>query len=205
MNEEFLRRSYERLLVIREHEGADRELCPSVDDIHALVKREGDETTRLRRLDHVMQCPECRKEFDLLRSVELSRPPVQNSHWRLWAFAAAIVLVAGATAVWQMTQPRPDVLRGASGQLSLISPAEGATIRLPATLTWHAVGGALSYRVELLDPEGKVTWSSEVTDTTIVMETVPVGAVSGWKVVAEFLNGIPLQSPARKLQLQTQP
>lgn len=116
MNEELLRRSYERLLVIRENAGPDRTICPPVEDIQALVSREGDEVIRLRRLDHVMQCPECRKEFDLLRSIDLSRPRTPANNWRLWAFAAAVVLVAGAAVVWQMIQPRVDVLRGASGE-----------------------------------------------------------------------------------------
>lgn len=202
MNDEFLRRSYERLLVIREQEGPDRALCPPVEEIQALVSREGDEVIRLRRLDHVMQCPECRKEFDLLRSVDLSRPRVPASNWPLWAFAAAIVLVAGATVVWQMVQPRADVLRGSSSALALVSPADGAVLRLPASLTWHATPGALSYRVDLLDDTGGVTWSSTVTDTTIRLENMPVGAVAGWKVMAEYLNGVPLESPARKVTLE---
>ena len=205
MNEEFLRRSYERLLVIREHEGPDRDLCPSVEDIHALVKREGDEATRLRRLDHVMQCPECRKEFDLLRSVELARPRAETSSWRLWAFAATIVLVAGATLAWRMMQSRQDVLRGASEQLTLVTPEDAASVRLPATLTWRSVPGALSYRIELLDGSGNLSFSSGVTDTTMALESMPARPVVGWKVVAEFLNGIPLESPTRRIRLESQP
>ena len=205
MNEELLRRSYERLLVIREHEGPNRDLCPSVEDIHALVRREGDEAGRLARLDHVMQCLECRRDFDLLRSVELSRPRTATSSWRLWAFAATVVLVAGATLIWRMMQPQADVLRGASEQLNLVAPAEGAVVRLPATLSWRSVPGALSYRVELLDGSGTVTFSSAVTDTTMALESIPAGAVVSWKVVAEFLNGVPLESPSRKVRLEPQP
>lgn len=201
MNEEFLRRSYERLLVVREQEAPNRDLCPSVDDIHALIRREGDEPGRLRRLDHVMQCPECRKEFDLLRSIELSQPRVPSRHWRLWAFAATVVLVAGATIVWRMIQPRADVLRGSSSELLLVAPAEGATLSLPGSLTWHRVPGALSYRVQLLDQSGRPAWSSEVTDTTVLVETTPAVEVSRWKVTAEFMNGMPLESPARALRI----
>jgi hypothetical protein len=204
VNEEFLRRSYERLLVIREHDGPDRDLCPTVDEIHALVKREGDESARLRLLDHVMQCPECRKEFDLLRSVELSRPKAVASNWKLWAFAATLVLVAGATVVWQMIMVEPardDILRGASGQLQLVSPQERAAVRLPATLTWHSVPGAPSYRVELLDGSGSTIWSFEAADTTLLLVNPPVGEVVSWKVVAEFPGGLPLESPTRQLRI----
>lgn len=204
MNEEFLRRSYERLLVIREQESPNRDLCPSVDDIHALVRREGDESTRLRRLDHVMQCPECRKEFDLIRTVELAQPPVVASNWRLWAFAALLVLVVGATLVWQMmnVSPARDVLRGSSDQVTLLSPVDRAVLQLPATFAWRGVAGSLSYRVELLDEAGEVTWSSEVSDTTLLLENRPVGSVASWRVVAEFPNELPLESAARAVRLE---
>lgn len=204
MNEEFLRRSYERLLVIREHETPNRDLCPPVDDIHALVKREGDESARLRRLDHVMQCPDCRREFDLIRTVELSNPPAPASNWRLWAFAALLVLVVGATLVWQMMNVTPDrdVLRGPAEQLTLVAPAEQAVLQLPATFTWHRVSGALGYRVELLDNAGGVTWSSEVSDTTLTLENRPVGTVSGWRVVADFPNDLPVESAVRPFRLE---
>lgn len=205
MNEEFLRRSYERLLVIREQETANRDLCPPVDDIHALVKREGDEATRLRRLDHVMQCPDCRREFDLIRTVELSNPPVPASNWRLWAFAALLVLVVGATLVWQMmnVSPARDVLRGSSDQVTLVSPADQAVLVLPALFTWNRLAGALGYRVELLDDAGGVTWSSEVSDTTLTLENRPVGAVTGWRVVADFPNDLPVESSVRPIRLES--
>jgi hypothetical protein len=200
VNEETLRRSYERLLVIREQEGPDRDRCPSVDDLYAMVKRDGDEAGRLRLLDHVMQCPECRKEFDLLRSIEQARPPAPASPWRLWAFAAGVVLVVGATMAWRMMQPAPDVMRGPADQVALVGPADGATVALPATLTWRPVAGALSYRIELLNEAGAVAWSSEVTDTALVLERAPQG-VAGWKVTAEFLGAVPLESPARAVRL----
>jgi hypothetical protein len=204
VNEEFLRRSYERLLVIREHESPNRDLCPSVDDIHALVRREGDEATRLRRLDHVMQCPECRKEFDVIRSVELSQPPAPASNWRLWAFAAMLVLVLGASLVWRMMNVTPgrDVLRGSSEQVTLVAPAELAQLQLPASFVWKPVDGALGYRVELLDQAGGVIWSSEVADTILRLENRPVGDVASWRVVAEFLSGLPLESPPRQVRLE---
>lgn len=203
MNEETLRRSYERLLVIREQETADRDLCPSVDDIHALLRREGDEISRLRRLDHVMQCPECRREFELMRTIERSQPPTPASPWRLWAFAALLVVVIGATLVWQMMNAtsRRDILRGPSDHLTLLVPADRAVLSLPATFAWRPVAGALSYRVELLDEAGEVTWASEVSDTTLLLQDRPAGKVAGWRVVADFPNDIPLTSSARAVRL----
>ena len=41
-----------------------------VEQLLELVRREGAEQSRRTPLDHVMACPSCRHEFDLLRAVE---------------------------------------------------------------------------------------------------------------------------------------
>jgi hypothetical protein len=202
VNEDLLRRSYERLLVIREHDGPDRKLCPAIEEIQGLVERKGAEGDRLRLLDHVMQCPECRKEFDILQSLHAERPPAPSrGSWRLWAFAAMLMLVAGLGVVWQMTRPREDVFRGQDTGVSLLAPENNQRVQLPVRFHWRSVPGALSYRLELLSSAGSVSWSSEVMDTTTLLEQPPEGAVSGWKVVARFLDGQTVQSAARRITL----
>jgi len=54
---------------IAEQPRGDR-LCPSPEDLQALVQRQGDEDARLAILDHVMTCAPCRNEFNVLRAVE---------------------------------------------------------------------------------------------------------------------------------------
>jgi hypothetical protein len=67
MSDDRLRRSYDMLLAIRADTGADRSTCPPVERIAALIRREEDEQSRLALLDHVMACPFCQSEFELLR------------------------------------------------------------------------------------------------------------------------------------------
>lgn len=67
MSDDRLRRSYDRLLAIRADIGHDRTGCPAVERVAALVRREEDEESRLALLDHVMACPFCQAEFELLR------------------------------------------------------------------------------------------------------------------------------------------
>ena len=69
MTEAPVRKSYERILAYRAEVGADRIGCPPIDELQALIAREGPEPARLARLDHVMGCPFCREEFELLRTV----------------------------------------------------------------------------------------------------------------------------------------
>lgn len=68
MADERLRLSYDRLLAVRAAQGGDRSACPGVEELAALLAREGDEEVRLARLDHVMGCPFCQPEFELMRA-----------------------------------------------------------------------------------------------------------------------------------------
>jgi len=68
MSDERLRLSYDRLLALRADGGQDRTACPPIDRIAALVRREEDEDQRLTLLDHVMACPFCQAEFELVRA-----------------------------------------------------------------------------------------------------------------------------------------
>lgn len=68
MSDERLRLSYDRLLALRADDGQDRAACPPVERMAALVRREEDEDSRLALLDHVMACPFCQGEFELLRA-----------------------------------------------------------------------------------------------------------------------------------------
>jgi hypothetical protein len=68
MSDERLRQSYDMLLGVRSGESADRSHCPPVEELQALVHREQEEEARLALLDHVMACPFCQPEFELLRA-----------------------------------------------------------------------------------------------------------------------------------------
>ena len=67
MSDDRLRQSYDMLLGIRSGDAGDRTQCPPVERLAGLIRREEDEDTRLALLDHVMACPFCQPEFELLR------------------------------------------------------------------------------------------------------------------------------------------
>lgn len=65
---ERLRQSYDMMLAIRAEAVLGREGCPDVERLLSLVERSGSEEARLALLDHVMACPHCHAEFELLRA-----------------------------------------------------------------------------------------------------------------------------------------
>jgi hypothetical protein len=56
------------MLAMRAEAALGREGCPDVERLLALVERSGSEEARLALLDHVMACPHCHAEFELLRA-----------------------------------------------------------------------------------------------------------------------------------------
>ncbi len=70
MSDERLRQTYDRLLALRVEVTGDRSHCPPIERLAALVRREEDEDARLLLLDHVMACPFCQAEFELVRSAD---------------------------------------------------------------------------------------------------------------------------------------
>jgi hypothetical protein len=68
VNERTLRKTYDRLLAIRVS-GEERADCLSPEAMQSLLDRTGSDDQRLEMLDHVMACPHCLAEFELLRSV----------------------------------------------------------------------------------------------------------------------------------------
>jgi hypothetical protein len=56
------------MLSLRAESVPGRERCPELDRLLALVERSGSEEGRLAVLDHVMACPHCHAEFELLRA-----------------------------------------------------------------------------------------------------------------------------------------
>lgn len=189
----------ERLRELYAHAMSTREGCITPDDMLTLVQRQGSEQSRLELLDHVMACAECRREFDLLRAVDVAgreythdavHPRILNHGLnvrRTWwrdhsaALAAAVVLAAfgvgagivrGRAIVHGSTS---GVMRGSSdttgetGGIALITPAPDASVTMPVRLVWHPAPTAPRYRVEVLDASGAVVAGTTHTDTVFTV------------------------------------
>ena len=183
MNDEELRRAYQR-----SSKAASPGPHPEPEQLERIVNGEGSEAERLVLLEHVLCCPTCGPELDLLRTAaegsHAAERRVPATRWLAMAAVAILVIGLGAlTLRSRLFTPPQDVMRGHAEAMSLIEPAGGASLALPIDLTWHAVDGATSYRVELLSTAGALldTWTTR--DTTLaITDSAHVGANGSYDV-----------------------
>lgn len=205
MTDERLREIYREALARRE--GAERGACPPPDRLMELVERRGEEAARLATLDHVMACPSCLTEFELLRSVTAAarrralRPVVAI------ALAASVVLLVGGGLIVRSVGPReevPDVLRGEAGEVVLVAPRGRLGAGSPARLVWRAVPNAWRYEVEVLEAGGSPVFSAATGDTLLVVPDsvrLEVERPYSWWVRARLRDGGELRSRPAEFSL----
>ena len=198
-----MRESYDRLLAIRASGQSDRTSCLTPEELQERLQPGISEEERLRRIDHIMGCPYCLPEFELLRSVAKAEPP--RPFPRVTALAAALTLLLGAALVWRVTSTRDDsVLRGDGSPVAIVTPAPDARVVPPASFVWHPVTDVLQYRLEVLTPSGDLVWQHSGTDTTATMPpdvSLQSGADYRWAVVAEFANGERVRSTLQRFKV----
>ncbi len=205
-----IKQAYKRIL--EKHREDDRAECVTPEAILSLVEGEDEEEARLRTLDHVMACPACQEDFELLRTLARNRPmekvsrrpAIQFTPQRL-ALAASLILALGIGSIWwgsQAAGPGP-VMRGDGGELELISPARGEVLEAGLTFVWHSVPGAFRYDFELLDSGGDVVFQESTPDTALVVEGFAPdegSAELSWWVTARTGEGSQVSSPMRSLR-----
>jgi hypothetical protein len=172
MNDERLRALYAELMQARA--GAERAVCVTPEAIAALVERSGNETDRLATLDHVMSCPDCSRDFELLRSVDRAGPALVHRpafRRRAVGIAATIVLLVTATLFWRTTGNPGPSFRGSEDAVTLVGPSGDVPADDPLRLVWNRVPDAVRYDVEILDVAGEPVWSVTTMDTLVTVST----------------------------------
>lgn len=180
MNDEALRHAYERILAARRP--GDRDACPSVDALLALVEQRGPEAARLTTLDHTMACAPCQQDFELLRAIHAaerteSRATGIQRRWRTpvaLALAASLLIAIGLGPGRAWLDGRgPDTMRGNPDGVVLLLPDAGATEDADSVrFAWRPVAGADRYTVELLTVDGAVLLGTPTADTTVVLRGI---------------------------------
>jgi hypothetical protein len=206
VSDERLRELYAAALAGRPSDTAH----PAPEALAALARREGPEADRLATLDHVMSCVECRRDFDLVRSVERAgaeggvagRGAARRSWFMPAALAAGLLLAVGLGR--QLLRGPADTTRGdEAGAIVLVQPDPDMPAGQPLTFAWHPVAGASRYRLELLDGTGAVAASAATADTSATPESaraLPPGEYQWW-VRALMADSRTLRSPLRSLRL----
>jgi uncharacterized protein YbaR (Trm112 family) len=188
----------------------DATRCVSPEDLLGLVRREGPEDRRLEVLDHVMACPECRKELELLQAIEaagaaMAEPSPARSWSRRWlplALAASVVLALGISLAVRQRVP-DDINRGGAASIQLVAPDAEVAAAQPIAFTWHPLSGAGRYRLELLDSSDAVVFSTETSDTTLLLPAgrLRAGGTYRWWV-RDATPGAQRSSALRRLRVR---
>jgi RNA polymerase sigma-70 factor (ECF subfamily) len=183
--------------------------CPEPEAIHALTRREGGEDERLAILDEVMSCPDCRSEFDLLRSIELAGEQAGDIRRRTgrWlapaALAAAVLLALAAARLALPGAPAREIVRSAAAdRVALAAPPGEASTGLPLLFAWRPVPGASRYRLEVLTTDGEIVLEAETAETAIVVQSaadLAPGEYRWW--VAATVPGAAARSALRPIRL----
>lgn len=185
-----------------------RRECPGAEAISSLVEQEGKEADRLALLDHVMTCPACRRDFELMRSVHVAAPTASHRRLLPLALAASVALLLGlgGMGLWSSRgTDRPDLRRG-SAEVELVTPASGALVNLPVQLTWRPMSGTPLYTVELLAGDGRLIQSWVTADTTVSVPAAPTPTISAgdyaWWVKARLSDGAERRSSMIRFQVR---
>src|SRR3954451_2437799 len=184
-DDEALRAAYEPAL--RESAMRHGPDCPTENELLSAVRGDGDETERLRVLDHALKCPACRRELALLHAVSsvaprAARRVIRDLSWQRWmpaALAASLMLAVGlAGVVRRRTHGAEDITRAAAAAGPvLVAPPNGAAVGIGvARFVWRPIAGVIQYTLEVDATDGTVLVSSLTRDTTF-SATIPATAV----------------------------
>jgi hypothetical protein len=174
------------------------------------------EHERRSLLDHVVDCAECTRIWRALVALErgarrfdpgVPKPGLATPRRpapRAWTWGLGGALAAAAAAaliVWAGVRPQlPEPPRQPAGETFRSGPEAPArpvlraplgAVAAPQTFTWDPVPEAVSYRVELLDADGEIVWSTPTAETSAAWpSTLPHSPGRFyWRVVAELERG----------------
>lgn len=163
---------------------ADREACPTSDELSSMLEPDG-RVARARFAEHVASCGACGEEWSV--GLELRRelgvdagaatPRGWASAWlpsggamRRWAvgFAALAVVAVGSLVVRERVADPPAV-RGGEGEAATVEPADGARLAAPPErFTRRDAASSARWRVELFDAESAPIWASPLVSGPVV-------------------------------------
>jgi hypothetical protein len=141
--------------------------CPPGEWWIELVSGTPSASERGKLLDHLAACPDCAAEVRALREVAAWSGTARPEHRRYSsslaaaAVAAVVLLPFFAFVTSRDMSPETAIVRGTEPENARILPSDGEVLDTPpAAFRWSAVDGAREYRVQLLDGEGSLLWTS---------------------------------------------
>ena len=187
----------------------ERALHLSVDQLAAHLERRLRGAEREAVVAHLVDCPECRREYiEAGEVVGAARPKWLGLRTGIGlAVAAAAVFAllprpfppAATTVTPDVSTQRtsvPDIV----APIRPVAPADGERLTgAEVRLSWHADGNDALYRVTVQTEAGAVVWKTETHDTSYTLP--PVAQLTGgvtyyWIIDALHADGRPARSSA---------
>jgi hypothetical protein len=199
------------------HGGADAGVHATPEAILAAIQRDGPEAERLVTIEHVMSCAACHRDYEWLKAVDdageefaerSGEHRVQSRPWwqgRQLALAASLLMALGAAlAVRGVLRSGPELVRGGSGDIALLTPATRVAADAPLAFAWRAVPGVSRYVLEIQRADGSVAFTDTIADTVATVapagRLLPDTTYRWW--VREVTDGSePRSSALRELRL----
>ena len=192
MIEAEIQQAYDQLLQRR----ANERNAPliSLDMVRELAELRTIGQEQVPLLDEVLSHPVTRNEFYFLREVARARNRKRWNGVPIWAAAAAVLVLALGASVFVRSalQQEPEAMRGRAAEIALLTPDDSATLGAQTRFIWRSAEGAVNYKLELLDAEGTVVWSTMGMDTVAVLPDDverKIGARYTWLVRATLNDG----------------
>ena len=216
MNDDELRGAYQ--LAVTRRSDASRAACPPTVSLAAIASHTADAADRVATREHVATCAHCRRDLDLLRTVEsagaevggTARVPTLASRrplpWRgVLAAAAMLVVAAGAWNVLGDRGDDGDIARGGASTAVPVAPV-GMVTADARRFAWRPAAGATSYALSLIDQAARPAFGASTSDTTLALpdsvRLVP-GADYVWTVEATLADGTRRRSAPARFRLAT--
>jgi hypothetical protein len=173
-------------------------------EVAGYVEGRLDPAARARIEAHLSDCEPCTAEIaDVAR---LRTKPGPRVRWLgvAAAAAAAIAVVMVSRPAGRSAAGTTPAVRGDTGTsaVSMVQPANDATLASPPVFVWRAVSGATAYRITVSRADGDSAWTASVPDTTA---RAPASALAAdtyyWYVDAILADGSSRAGTPRRFSL----
>ncbi|MEO8448219.1 MAG: hypothetical protein ABI647_00425 [Gemmatimonadota bacterium] len=201
MTDEDLKALYKHYESVRDPRA--RADCPSPEMLAIVAEGGGSGSERETVRGHVTKCPQCRREFERLRSLHLAHAPAGAlPRWVVLATSAILVFIGGLL-VGRLLWPPGSLAATQESAFAPITPS-GAVGPAERAFLWRADSGARLYRVTVLDSAAAVIWETSVPDTTVMLPDpiqLSPGASYEWRVTALGRDGTEHRSPVTRFSI----
>ena len=155
---------------------ADEHLTPEI--IAAYADGALDPGERVATDKHLARCAECRRELASVADLVATAPPAQRlRRWPVAAAglaAAALAFVLVPRAFPPSSRPTERATGPNASSIEIVAPAANGLFGLAgpagsATIVWRRLELGAMYRVTVADTTGATRWTTQTTDTSVVV------------------------------------